>query len=134
MRSRRSAGIGPAKSKERPTRSPTSNFTNARPAGRESSTARRCGELRPTPRRRSPTLWRDPRDGRSAFHMDEIVVLVCEPPEGGDAAEALGRAIVTTAGTLEDLNRMVRDAVVCHFDEVPARDGKSTFAYVEQYA
>jgi hypothetical protein len=66
--------------------------------------------------------------------MDEIVVLVCEPPEGGDAAEALGRAIVTTAGTLEDLNRTVRDAVVCHFDEVPARDGKSTFAYVEQYA
>jgi hypothetical protein len=42
---------------------------------------------------------------------------VHEPPEGGYAAEALGQAIFTTADTLEELNRMVRDAVVCHFDE-----------------
>ena len=40
-----------------------------------------------------------------------------EPPEGGYAAEALGHAIFTTAGTLDELKRMVRDAVVCHFDE-----------------
>ena len=40
-----------------------------------------------------------------------------EPPEGGYAAEALGHAIFTTAGTLDELKRIVRDAVVCHFDE-----------------
>lgn len=49
--------------------------------------------------------------------MNEIVFLVNEPPEGGYAAEALGHAILTTAGTLDELNWMVRDAVVCHFEE-----------------
>jgi hypothetical protein len=42
---------------------------------------------------------------------------VNEPPEGGYAAEALGHAIFTVAGTLDELNCMVRDAVVCHFEE-----------------
>jgi hypothetical protein len=49
--------------------------------------------------------------------MNEIIFVVHEPPEGGYAAEALGQAIFTTADTLEELNWMVRDAVVCHFDE-----------------
>jgi hypothetical protein len=49
--------------------------------------------------------------------MNEIIFLVNEPPEGGYAAEALGQAIFTTAATLDELNWMVRDAVVCHFDE-----------------
>ena len=52
--------------------------------------------------------------------MNEIVFLANEPPEGGYAAEALGHAIFTTASTLDELNWMVCDAVVCHFDE-PAR-------------
>jgi hypothetical protein len=52
--------------------------------------------------------------------MNEIIFLVNEPPEGGFAAEALGHAIFTTAGTRDELNLMVRDAVVCHFDE-PSR-------------
>jgi len=43
--------------------------------------------------------------------------LVTEPPEGGFAAEALGQSIFTVADTLEELNKMVRDAVICHFEE-----------------
>jgi hypothetical protein len=47
--------------------------------------------------------------------MNEIIFMVHEPPEGGYAAEALGHSIFTGAGTLEELNEMVRDAVLCHF-------------------
>jgi len=47
----------------------------------------------------------------------EIIFVVSEPPEGGYAAEALGHSIFTVADTLDELNVMVRDAVVCHFEE-----------------
>ena len=49
--------------------------------------------------------------------MNEIIFIVHEPPEGGYAAEALGQPIFTVADTVEELNAMVRDAVVCHFEE-----------------
>jgi len=49
--------------------------------------------------------------------MNEIIFLVSEPPEGGYAAEALGQSIFTVADDLEELNEMVRDAVLCHFEE-----------------
>jgi hypothetical protein len=49
--------------------------------------------------------------------MNEIIFLVSEPPEGGYAAEALGHSIFTVADPLEDLNEMVREAVLCHFEE-----------------
>ena len=49
--------------------------------------------------------------------MNEIVFIVSEPPEGGYAAEALGQSIFTVADTLKELNEMVRDAVICHFEE-----------------
>jgi len=49
--------------------------------------------------------------------VNEIIFLVTEPPEGGYAAEALGHAIFTVADNLQELNTMVRDAVVCHFEE-----------------
>jgi hypothetical protein len=51
----------------------------------------------------------------------EIIFAVEEEPEGGFVAEALGHAIVTQADTLEELRRMVRDAVRCHFtpEEMP---------------
>ena len=49
--------------------------------------------------------------------MNEIIFIVREPPEGGYAAEALGEPIFTVADTVEELNEMVRDAVVCHFEE-----------------
>jgi hypothetical protein len=49
--------------------------------------------------------------------MNEIIFMVHEPPEGGYAAEALGHSIFTGGDTLEELNEMVRDAVLCHFDD-----------------
>jgi len=49
--------------------------------------------------------------------MSEIIFLVEETPEGGYAARALGAAIFTAAGTLDELHDMVRDAVVCHFED-----------------
>jgi dephospho-CoA kinase len=49
--------------------------------------------------------------------MEEIIFLVEEAPEGGYNARALGEGIFTEADDLEELNRNVRDAVRCHFDE-----------------
>ena len=49
--------------------------------------------------------------------VNEIIFIVNEPPEGGYAAEPLGQPIFTVADTVEELNQMVRDAVVCHFEE-----------------
>ena len=49
--------------------------------------------------------------------MNEIVFYVEEPPEGGYTARAIGESIVTEADDLKTLNEMVRDAVLCHFDE-----------------
>ena len=46
----------------------------------------------------------------------EIIFEVEESPEGGFEARALGHAIFTQAGTLEELREMVRDAVRCHFE------------------
>jgi predicted RNase H-like HicB family nuclease len=46
----------------------------------------------------------------------EIIFAIQEEPEGGYVAEALGHAIVTQGDTMEELRRMVRDAVRCHFD------------------
>lgn len=49
--------------------------------------------------------------------MTEIIFLVEEAPEGGYTARALGESIFTEADDLEGLERNVRDAVRCHFDE-----------------
>ena len=46
----------------------------------------------------------------------EIIFEVEESPECGFEARALGHAIFTEAGTLDELREMVRDAVRCHFD------------------
>lgn len=64
--------------------------------------------------------------------MSEIVFLVHEPPEGGYAAEALGHAIFTTADTLDELNGMARDAVICHFDE-PSRPKTIRLHFVRDF-
>jgi len=47
----------------------------------------------------------------------EIIFLVDESDEGGFVATAVGESITTQADTLEMLRDMVRDAVLCHFDE-----------------
>jgi hypothetical protein len=47
----------------------------------------------------------------------EIVFAVQESPEGGYEAHALGYSIFTEAESLPELRSMVRDAVLCHFDD-----------------
>lgn len=49
--------------------------------------------------------------------MTEIIFLIEEAPEGGYTARALGASIFTEADDLEGIERNVRDAVRCHFDE-----------------
>lgn len=47
----------------------------------------------------------------------EIVFGVEESPEGRYEAHALGYSIFTEAESLPELRSMVRDAVLCHFDD-----------------
>jgi hypothetical protein len=47
----------------------------------------------------------------------EIIFHVQESAEGGYEARSLGHSIYTEADSIEQLRRMVKDAVVCHFDE-----------------
>jgi hypothetical protein len=49
--------------------------------------------------------------------MSEIVFVVEEAPEGGFCARALGEPIFTEADSMDELRRMVRDAVRCHFPD-----------------
>ena len=48
--------------------------------------------------------------------MQEILFLVDEAEDGSFQASAAAAAIHTEANTLEDLNREIRGAVVCHFN------------------
>ena len=47
----------------------------------------------------------------------EIVFQVWESTEGGYEARAVGHGIFTEADDWETLREMMRDAVLCHFDE-----------------
>ena len=47
----------------------------------------------------------------------EVIFLVAESAEGGYEARALGYSIFTEADTMDELRKMVRDAVRCHFDD-----------------
>ena len=49
--------------------------------------------------------------------MTELIFLIEDAPEGGLIAKALGESIFTQAETLDELKKMIRDAVLCHFDE-----------------
>jgi hypothetical protein len=49
--------------------------------------------------------------------VNELIFLVEEAPEGGYTARALGASIFTEADDLPSLQREVRDAVRCHYDE-----------------
>ena len=53
--------------------------------------------------------------------MNEIIFIIEESPEGGYEAKALGHAIFTEAESLDELKRMIKDAVHCHFEnsEIP---------------
>ena len=51
------------------------------------------------------------------MRTSEIIFEVTEALEGGYDARALGHGIVTQGDDQDDLKAMVRDAVLCHFDE-----------------
>ena len=46
----------------------------------------------------------------------EIIFEVIESPEGGFEANALGYSIYTQADSHDELRKMLKDAVNCHFD------------------
>jgi predicted RNase H-like HicB family nuclease len=48
--------------------------------------------------------------------MSEILFIVTEDEDGGYNARAIGQSIFTQAETRDELERMVRDAVRCHFE------------------
>ena len=50
----------------------------------------------------------------------EIIFEVTEAIEGGYDARALGYSIFTQGEDWTDLKAMVKDAVLCHFDEASA--------------
>ena len=47
----------------------------------------------------------------------EIIFQVRESPEGGYTARAVGYGIFTQGDDWEDLKYMLRDAVLCYFDD-----------------
>ena len=47
----------------------------------------------------------------------EIVFQVRESPEGGSEARAVGYSIFTQGDDWDDLKFMLRDAVLCYFDD-----------------
>ena len=50
--------------------------------------------------------------------MNEILFLTEKAPEGGHTARALGFSIFTEADTMDELKTNVREAALCHFDDV----------------
>jgi hypothetical protein len=49
--------------------------------------------------------------------VTELIFLVAGSTEGGFTARALSESIFTEGDTIFELREMIRDAVVCHFDE-----------------
>ena len=56
-------------------------------------------------------------EGKGSMRTAEIIFEVTESEEGGYEARALGHSIFTQGEDWSDLKEMVRDAVLCHFDE-----------------
>ena len=51
------------------------------------------------------------------MRLAEIIFEVTEAHEGGYDARALGHSIFTQGDDWKDLKEMVKDAVLCHFEE-----------------
>ena len=49
--------------------------------------------------------------------MNELIFLIEESAEGGYEAKALGHSIYTEADDIDELKAMIRDAVLCHFED-----------------
>ncbi|MCY3883373.1 MAG: 2-oxoisovalerate dehydrogenase [Gammaproteobacteria bacterium] len=54
---------------------------------------------------------------RESPTTSEIIFEVAEALEGGYNARALGHSVFTQGDNWNDLKEMVRDAVLCHFEE-----------------
>ena len=56
------------------------------------------------------------------MRTNEIVFEVAESPDGGFEARAVGHSIFTMGDSWDELKFMVKDAVLCHFndDEMPS--------------
>ena len=54
---------------------------------------------------------------RSNMPDTEIIFQVRPSPEGGYEARALGYSIFTEADDWQQLKEMLRDAVLCHFED-----------------
>ncbi len=52
--------------------------------------------------------------------MTECTFLIKEAEEGGFTARALDYDIFTDGDTVEELRENIKDAVLCHFDNVPS--------------
>ena len=62
--------------------------------------------------------------------MSEIIFEVREAEEGGLWARALGYSIFTQGENWEDLRKMVKDAVACHFEKESERPKVIRLHYV----
>jgi predicted RNase H-like HicB family nuclease len=62
--------------------------------------------------------------------MSEIIFEVREAEEGGFWARALGYSIFTQGEDWDDLRRMVKDAVACHFEQEAERPKVIRLHYV----
>jgi len=62
-------------------------------------------------------LTRTNDDEEGSMRIAEIIFEVTESDEGGYEARALGHSIFTQGDDWNDLKAMVRDAVLCHFEE-----------------
>lgn len=52
--------------------------------------------------------------------MNELIFIVEVASEGGYTARALGASIFTEADDLASLSKQIRDAVLCHFEDMQA--------------
>ena len=64
------------------------------------------------------------------FRMSEIIFEVREAEEGGFWARALGHRIFTQGEDWADLRTMVKDAVLCHFEQETERPKVIRLHYV----
>jgi hypothetical protein len=69
-------------------------------------------------------------DFGEAVCMSEIIFEVREAEEGGLWARALGYSIFTQGEDWEDLRKMVKDAVTCHFEKESERPKVIRLHYV----
>lgn len=57
------------------------------------------------------------KQGALANPGTEIIFRVKESPDGGYSASAVGHSIITQGDDWDELIYMMRDAVLCHFDD-----------------